>query len=129
MGVNLASIIPKTEVTFGDLKNKKIAVDFSNMAYQFLASIRQPDGTPLQDSQGKTTSHLQGIIARVTNLMEKQIQLAFVFDGKPPLLKVKELEERKYRKEQAKEKMQEALQEEDLERAYKYSKQSIYVIK
>ncbi len=129
MGINLASIIPKEEIKFEDLKGKKVAVDFSNMAYQFLASIRQPDGTPLQNSQGKTTSHLQGILSRVSNLTEKEIKLAFVFDGKPPLLKVKELEARAHRKVLAKQKYDTAMQEDNVDDAYKYSKQTIRLTK
>ncbi|HLC55713.1 MAG TPA: flap structure-specific endonuclease, partial [Candidatus Nanoarchaeia archaeon] len=47
MGVNIFEIIPKEYISLDDLKNKKIAVDSSNMIYQFLSSIRQQDGTPL----------------------------------------------------------------------------------
>ncbi len=129
MGVSLKTIIPKEEITFDELKGKKVAVDFSNMAYQFLASIRQPDGTPLQDSRGNITSHLQGILARVTNLLEKEIKVAFVFDGKPPVLKIKELEDRAHKKRIAEQKYQTAIDEEDLEGAYKYSKQTIKLTK
>jgi len=59
MGVNLGNIIVKKEIDFSYLKNKKVAVDAFNCLYQFLASIRGADGTPLKDSNGNITSHLQ----------------------------------------------------------------------
>ena len=43
MGVKLGDIIPKKQIEFEDLFGKRIAIDFSNMAFQFLSSIRQPD--------------------------------------------------------------------------------------
>ena len=125
MGVNIFEIIPKEYISLDDLKNKKIAVDSSNMIYQFLSSIRQQDGTPLMDEKRRITSHLQGILARVTNLMEKDMKLAFVFDGKSPLLKVKEQEDREYRKQQAEKKLKIAREEANEEEMLKYSKQTI----
>jgi len=51
MGVNLKDLITPEPISFSDLKGKTIAVDALNSLYQFLASIRQPDGTPLMDSK------------------------------------------------------------------------------
>jgi len=36
------------------------AIDAFNTLYQFLSIIRQKDGTPLMDRQGRVTSHLSG---------------------------------------------------------------------
>ena len=58
MGVNLRDIIESENIGFNELKGKTIAIDAMSFLYQFLSSIRQPDGTPLMDSQGRTTSHL-----------------------------------------------------------------------
>lgn len=124
MGLKISELIPKKDIKFEDLANKKIAVDASQMLYQFLSSIRQQDGTPLMDSQGRVTSHLVGIYSRVSNLIMKDIKLCFVFDGKPPSLKVEEQESRASRKRAAEEKMHRALEEEDIEAALKYSKQT-----
>jgi len=123
MGLQISSLVPKREISLEDLKNKKIAVDASQMLYQFLSSIRQSDGNPLMDSSGNITSHLQGIISRISNLMSKQIKLAFVFDGKPPILKIKEQEEREHRKQVAEKKLEQARKEEDEELVLRYSKQ------
>lgn len=124
MGLKISELIPRGDIKFEDLANKKIAVDASQMLYQFLSSIRQPDGTPLMDSHGRVTSHLVGIFSRVSNLINKDIRLCFVFDGKPPELKLEEQESRSSRKKIADEKRQLALEEGDIDSALKYSKQS-----
>ena len=124
MGVNISQIITKKDISLDDLINKKLAVDASQMLYQFLSSIRQPDGTPLMDSKENITSHLMGISTRIPNLIEKNIRLAFVFDGKPPLLKIQEQEQREHRKQLAEEKLEKAKEEGDEESMLKYSKQT-----
>ncbi len=124
MGVKLPGILPIKKISWEDLAGKKIAVDASNMLYQFLSSIRQRDGTPLKDKHGNNTSHLVGLLTRSTNLMEKGIQLAYVFDGRMPSLKHGEIEEREQRKQEAEEMFIEAKEKEDIELMYKYSMQS-----
>ena len=124
MGLQISELIPKKQISLDDLRNKKLAVDASQMLYQFLSSIRQQDGTPLMDSNGNVTSHLQGIISRVTNLMGKKVKLCFVFDGKFPLLKVKEQEHREYRKRLAEKKLKEAKEAGDEELILRYAKQT-----
>src|SRR3989338_8823467 len=113
MGLKISELVPKKDLDWDALKSKKVAVDASQMLYQFLASIRQPDGTPLMDSQGRVTSHLMGLSSRIPNLMLRGLKLIFVFDGKPPLLKVHEQEARAHRKRLAEEKLYEATQEDD----------------
>ena len=77
MGVKLSGIINKKAIDFSDLKGKKIAVDFSNMAYQFLSSIRSQEGAPLMDSHGNITSVYVGIFSRISNLMSQGIKPCF----------------------------------------------------
>ena len=125
MGVKLADLIIKNDISFEELKDRRIAVDFSNVVYQFLSNIRQADGTPLMDSNGKITSHLVGLFSRTANLMEKGIKICYVFDGKPPLLKIKEREEREHRKRIAESKLEKAREEESEEDVLKYSKQIV----
>mgnify|MGYP001615498520 CR=1 FL=1 len=127
MGVKLPGILPTKTLSWEDLKNKKIGVDASNSIYQFLSSIRQQDGTPLMDSKGRITSHLMGILTRSSNLMQKGIKLCYVFDGKPPDLKIKTQQARRERKEKAYEKYKQAKDEEDIKSMYKYSKQVTYL--
>lgn len=123
MGVKLADIVTKKPLSFDDLTGKKIALDFSNSAYQFLSSIRQPDGTHLMDNQGRITSHLVGIWSRFTNLMQRDIKLAIVLDGQPPDLKLTEATSRHERKKEAEEKYQQAREEENTEKMALYAKQ------
>lgn len=110
MGVNLSEILIKEEVEIEAFSGKKIAVDAYNMLYQFLSTIRQPDGTPLRDSKGRITSHLSGLLYRISNMVEISIKPVFIFDGEPPMFKRAEIEERKKRKIEAEEKWIKALE-------------------
>ncbi len=125
MGIKIRDLLPKKEIEFDDLIGKKIGVDFSNAAYQFLASIRQRDGTPLMDSKGHITSHLVGLFTRTANLMSRGIKICYVFDGKPPALKYGTSAGREERKKEAEERLKEAKEEEDVMAIMKYSKQSM----
>lgn len=125
MGVKLSSLVPREEIKFEDLAGKKVAVDFSNAVFQFLASIRQQDGTQLMDSKGRVTSHLQGILSRSCNLLSRGIKLCYVFDGKAPESKLKEQEKRRKRREEAEAKFKIAIEKESVEEMYKYSKRTV----
>ncbi|MEK6914724.1 MAG: flap endonuclease-1 [Nanoarchaeota archaeon] len=127
MGLQISEIIPKKDINFKELKGKTIAVDAFNAIYQFLTTIRQPDGTPLKDSKNNVTSHLSGLFYRNTNLILEGIKLIYVFDGKSPELKKKTLENRKEIKQLAKEKYEQALKEEDILSMGKYAKSDIYL--
>jgi len=113
--------MPKTTVTLDYLKGKSVAIDAYNALYQFLAIIRQPDGTPLKDRTGRITSHLSGLLYRTSNLVEREIKVIYVFDGKPPALKETEIKRRKRVKEEALIKYEQALQKGDLEKARVYA--------
>jgi flap endonuclease-1 len=121
LGVNLRDLVPKTTVTLESLSGKSIAIDAYNALYQFLAIIRQPDGTPLKDSTGKVTSHLSGLFYRTANLIELGIKAAYVFDGVPPALKEVEIKRRAKVKEEALVKYEKALQEGKIEEARSYA--------
>lgn len=121
MGVDLADIVPKEAITLDALSNRTLAIDAYNTLYQFLAIIRQPDGTPLKDHQGNVTSHLSGLLYRTANLVEKSIKLIFVFDGKPPELKETEIQRRRDVKQVANVRYNQALREGKLQEARKYA--------
>ncbi|MEK6864483.1 MAG: flap endonuclease-1 [Nanoarchaeota archaeon] len=129
MGVKLTEIIPRKELQWDELKAKTIAIDTPNVLYQFLSSIRKPDGTLLTDSKGNVTSHLVGLFPRTIRLMELGIKPVFVFDGKPPLLKKQEIERRRGLKEKANEKFEIAKEEGNEEEMLKYSRQSVKLTK
>ena len=124
MGLKLGKLIPKQVIKFEDLNNKKIGIDFSNVAFQFLSNIRQRDGTPLMDSHGNVTSHLMGIFTRSLNLMQKNLKLAYIFDGRPPALKFEEKAKRELRKQEAQEKYDYALKNDLKGELLKYAKRT-----
>ncbi|HVP26814.1 MAG TPA: flap endonuclease-1 [Candidatus Bathyarchaeia archaeon] len=121
MGVNLRDLVPKTIVKLEDLGGKSIAIDAYNALYQFLAIIRQPDGTPLKDSTGKITSHLSGLLYRTSNLVEMGIKPIYVFDGAPPALKEIEIQRRAKVKQEAQVHYERALKEGKIEEARVYA--------
>lgn len=116
MGVDISDILLKHQTTLKEHSGITVSVDGYNILYQFLSGIRQPDGTPLQDSRGRVTSHLSGIFYRTTNLMEAGIRPVFVFDGKPSELKNRTIEARILMKEKAKVELEEAKAAGDEER-------------
>ncbi len=122
MGVKLSDIVSKKEVSWEELSGKPIAIDSSNMLYQFLSSIRQKDGMQLMDGRGKVTSHLVGISSRIPNLISKGIKPCFVFDGTPPKLKMREFERREESKGKAEAKYEQASEDEDEDAMLRYSK-------
>jgi len=113
--------VPKTKVDLKSLSGKSIAIDAYNALYQFLAIIRQPDGTPLKDSTGRITSHLSGLFYRTANLVEMDIKVVYVFDGVPPALKEVEIKRRTKVKAEALIKYERALQEGRIEEARTYA--------
>src|SRR2546430_5857239 len=94
MGINLSDIVTLEPRKLEDFSGKILSIDAFNTLYQFLAIIRQPDGTPLMDRQGRVTSHLSGLIYRLSNFVEAGIKPVFVFDGEPPRLKARTIRSR-----------------------------------
>jgi flap endonuclease-1 len=121
LGVNLRDLVPKITIRLEDLSGKSIAIDAYNALYQFLAIIRQPDGTPLKDNTGRITSHLSGLLYRTSNLVELGIKPIYVFDGTPPALKEVEIKRRAKAKEEALVKYEKALKEGRIEEARTYA--------
>ncbi len=122
MGVNLKDLIAiKKEIAIEQLSGKVLAVDAFNTLYQFLTTIRAPDGSLFTDSKGCVTSHLIGLFNRTLRMMEANLKLVFVFDGEPPELKAKELHERKERKIEAALQYEAAKEREDIEEMKKYA--------
>ena len=119
MGVLLTPIILKKDLALDDLRGRRFAVDANGELYQFLALIRLRDGSPLQDSHGRITSHLSGLFYRTTRLItDYGMELVFVFDGKPPVLKAAEIARRRAVKERYESERAQAIEAGDLEKAY-----------
>jgi flap endonuclease-1 len=128
VGTNLGDIIKADTIALSDLADRKIAIDAFNTLYQFLSTIRQPDGTPLKDRQGRITSHLSGLFYRNLNLLEQGIQPAYVFDGESPELKAKEIARRRTIRKAAYEEWQQAKEEGRIEDARKAARASSRLI-
>jgi len=124
MGIPVKDLISSKEFALDDLRGKVIVIDSYNLLYQFLTTIRQRDGSPLTDSKGSVTSHLTGLFSRTSNLLQKDIKLAFVFDGKPPELKQRERDRRKELKITAQKKYDIAKEREDIVDMKKYASQT-----
>jgi flap endonuclease-1 len=124
MGVDISGIVQAKQCSLEEFKGKIIAIDAYNALYQFLASIRQPDGMQLMDSHGRVTSHLAGLFSRTTTMIEIGIKPVYVFDGKPNAMKLGTLQDRKGRREQAAQDWKDALDAGDMETARTKAQQS-----
>src|SRR3970282_221234 len=124
MGLNLKELVVREKTTLESFSSKIIAVDAYNAIYQFLASIRGPDGLQLSDSEGRITSHLSGLLYRNINFLSLGIKPVYVFDGKPPSLKSAEIARRKQIKKDATIKYEKALTEGKYEDAKKFAQQT-----
>jgi len=124
MGVDFGDSIPREKIQLEDIAGWKLAVDGYNTLYQFLAIIRGMDGGHLKDSQGRVTSHISGLFYRNINLLELGMKLVYVFDGKPPELKMEEIRRRSEQRREAKDQYLRALQSGDMIQARKYAEAS-----
>lgn len=124
MGTKLADIVEAETITLATLSGKEIAVDAFNTIYSFLATVRQPDGTPLADRHGRVTSHLSGLFYRNVNLLENGISPVYIFDGEAPTLKAAEVQRRREIRDAAYQEWQVAKEEGRIEDARKAAQAS-----
>merc|ERR1712151_1013711 len=83
----------------------------------------------LTNEAGEVTSHIIGMLTRSIRLMENGIKPVYVFDGKPPELKLKELEERREKRDEAKANLAKAVEEGNAEQILKSTKMTVKVTK
>lgn len=109
-----------------------IAIDASMCLYQFLIMIRENRSgsyNNLTNEDGQVTSHIIGMLTRTIKLMESGIKPVYVFDGKPPELKLSELAARREKREGALENLQAAVEAGDSEQVLKSTKAMTKVTK
>jgi flap endonuclease-1 len=111
VGIDLGDIVVRRPVTFQHFAGRRVAIDAWNILYQFLSSIRGPDGRPLTDREGRITSHLNGLLNRTAAMVEAGIRPVYVFDGEPHPLKRETLAARSERKQRAQAEYEAALPE------------------
>jgi flap endonuclease-1 len=124
VGLPIRDIVPAEELPWERLAGRILAVDGHNAIYQFLATIRQRDGSPFTGTDGRTTSHLIGLFYRTTSLLSEGIWPVWVFDGRPPELKAATIRARVEAKERATAAWKEALEAGDLETARRKAAQT-----
>lgn len=128
MGVDLGPLVKqRTKITLEEMKGRILAIDAYNALYQFLTIIRGEGGEPLMDSHGNITSHLSGLFYRTINMLEKGVKPLYVFDGRSPELKRKEIMRREEIKRNAEEMYHQAIERGDTESARKYASMSAHL--
>jgi len=85
------------------LSGKKVAVDASLIIYQQL--LNTPHGKFFTNKEGKITNHITGLFYKIMNYISLNIELIFIFDGKPPDNKYETIKKRKEKSEKAKDKL------------------------
>jgi len=105
------------------LSGKKVGVDASLIIYQQLLSNRSGF---FYNSEGKITNHITGLFYKIMNYISLNIELVFIFDGKPPDNKQDCIQERKDKSQKAKEQMDST---ENKEEKFKLEKASTRVTK
>merc|ERR1719310_1818903 len=83
----------------------------------------------LTNEEGKITSHIIGMLTRTLKLMENGIKPVYVFDGKPPELKLGELAARRAKREEAQKNLEKAKESGDAEGVLKSTKMTVKVTK
>lgn len=114
------------EVDFKSLHGRKVAIDASMAIYQFLIAVRSggpnQQAVMLTNSDGETTSHIQGLFNRTNRFLTEGMKPVFVFDGKAPSMKSGELAKRREKRKKAEEELKKAVDEENVEEMDKHSK-------
>ena len=121
MGVDLREIVNPRKLKLEELSDRVIAIDAYNALYQFLAIIRGESGEYLTDKNGIITSQLSGLFYRNLNLLSIGANPIYVFDGKPPALKLAEIARRQAVKKEAVIRYRTALSEGRVKEAKKYA--------
>jgi flap endonuclease-1 len=106
------------------LNGKIVAVDASLILYQQL--LNTPGGRLFRNKEGKITNHLTGVFYKIMNYIALNIELIFVFDGKPPDNKAKCIQERINKSVNSKKKSENT---DDPEKKEKYERNSIRLTK
>ena len=100
------------------LSGKKVAVDASLILYQQL--LKSP-GKIFRNSKGQITSHITGVFYKIMNYISLNIEMIFIFDGKPPSNKQDCINQRKEKSKKAKEASLNTTCEEEKEKLEKSS--------
>ncbi len=112
-----------TKKNIKEYNDKYVVLDASMIIYQYVIAIRG-SGSDLQNTEGKLTSHILGVLSKTFLLLGNDIIPIFVFDGTPPELKKETLKSRKEIKKKNLEKLEAT---DDKEDQIKYFKRSFSI--
>jgi len=101
------------------LSGKRVAVDASLVIYQQL--LKCPKGKLFKNSKDKITNHITGLFYKIMNYVSLNIELIFIFDGKPPDNKKDCIDLRKEKCQKAKDSLTSSSTEEERNRVEKAS--------
>lgn len=93
------------ERDFKEYSGKKCVIDGNMIIYRFVLAIMNGPGGEKKTKAGKRCSHIFGIYQKTRQLLKNNMVFSFCFDGNPPKLKKKTLQERKKNKEKAVERL------------------------
>ena len=125
MGVSFGKYVKKKILPTKLLKNKIIVVDYLNIIFRYLATIRKSDGNYYTNEEGKCTSHIIGLINKFFLYLENGIIPIFVMDGISKEAKRETIEKRAKMREAYKEKLSEAISQQDEDMMQKYSRRIV----
>ncbi len=123
LNTNYPQLIKKIDCD--NFNGKKIAIDISILLYQVIIAIRN-SGADLTNQKGDITSHILGLFNKTIYLLKMNILPIYVFDGKPPDFKLKVIQNRRYVKQRAFNKLEEDLTKEE---QIKYFKRTVSISK
>ena len=101
-------------------KFKRIAIDISILIYKIIITVRNT-GADYINQKGEITTHILGLFNKTIELLNYNIIPVYVFDGKPPNIKNKTIENRKQIRKKALEKLEQAITDEDKIKYFKRS--------
>lgn len=130
MGIHNLSKVIKTyasggvrDLDKGDVIGKVVAMDTSNILYQFLIAIKD-NVDNFQTKDGRVTTHIHAIVMKTLSLLKKGIRPIFVFDGAPPAIKQGTLDARKVLKEKAMQRLEDETNDDE---RTKLKKRAVYI--
>ena len=82
------------------LVDKRVGIDGNFWIYQIMASLRSSN-VQYYNNNGQDITHIYGLYLRINSILRMNIKPVFVFDGKPPCIKMATIRERRIKKQNA----------------------------
>lgn len=102
MGLSaLRDVLDPEPVDLSELAGARVGVDANNLLWTFVKGMAR--GGPPRGPHGRSISHVLGLVNRQTLYARIGLDPVWVFDGSPPELKARTLEERARKRERARE--------------------------